>query len=300
MSAIFEDRSGTLWFGHESGGGLSKLAVGSEEFGHYRHVPDDPNSLSSDLVTSLYEDQEGILWIGTFSGLDRWQGATGEWRNYRHDPDDPASLAHDAIRSVYVDRANVLWVGTEGGLDRYDRQTDEFVHIGSPVVMWMHEGPSGTFWLATKDGLFTLDPDTEELELVTEGYAWKIMVYEDRSGVVWVGSSGDGLDRYDPSSGEWRHYESDPEDPSSLSDNFVEAIHEDQSGALWIGTRAGLNRFDRETERFTQYWVRDGLPHNAVVGIVEDDDRHLWLSTGGGLSRFDPKEETFRNYDVSD
>jgi signal transduction histidine kinase len=135
---------------------------------------------------------------------------------------------------------------------------------------------------------------------VTEGYAWKIMVYEDQAGVVWVGSSGDGLDRYDPSSGEWRHFVNDPDDPRSLSNNSVEAIHEDQSGAIWLGTRAGFNRFDRDTEIFTQYWVRDGLPHNAVVGILEDEEGYLWLSTGGGLSRFDPGTETFRNYDASD
>jgi ligand-binding sensor domain-containing protein len=266
VTAMFEDQSGALWVGHEVGGGLSKLAAGSERFGHYRHVRGDPNSLSSDLVTSLFEDQQGALWIGTFSGLDRWQRTTGQWENYRHDPGDPGSLAHDSVRSVYVDQANVLWVGTEGGLDRYDQQEVGFAHVGSPVVMWMHEGPSGTFWLATKQGLFTLDRDTEELTLVTEGYAWKIMVYEDRSGVVWVGSSGDGLERYDPATGEWHHYENDPNDTQSLSNDSVETIHEDQAGVLWIGTRAGLNRLDRDTETFTQYWVRDGLPHNAVVG----------------------------------
>jgi signal transduction histidine kinase/ligand-binding sensor domain-containing protein len=300
VTAILEDRSGALWVGHESGGGLSKLAAGSEILGHYRHVPGDANSLSSNLVTSIFEDQAGILWIGTFSGLDSWERTTGQWRNYRHDPDDPGSLAHDSIRSVYVDRANVLWVGTEGGLDRYDQQKDSFVHVGSPVVMWMQEGPSGTFWLATKQGLFTLDREADELHLVTEGYAWKIMVYEDRSGVLWLGSSGDGLDRYDPASGDWRRYENDPDDAHSLSNGFVESIHEDRSGVLWFGTRAGLNRFDRDTETFTQYWVRDGLPHNAVVGILEDEAGRLWLSTGGGLSRFDAQTETFQNYDARD
>ncbi|MFC2037735.1 triple tyrosine motif-containing protein [Chloroflexota bacterium] len=256
------------------------------------------------VTPSPAEDQDGVLWIGTFSGLDRWERKTGQWRNFEHDPEDPGSLAHGDVRSVYVDRANDLWVGTEGGLDRYDRQQDRFIHVASPVVMWMDEGPSGTFWLATKQGLFQLDRDAEDLTLVTEGYAWKIMVYEDQSGVVWVGSSGDGLDRYEPASGAWRHYGNDPDDPHSLSNNFVETIHEDQAGVLWFGTRAGLNRFDPETETFTQYWVRDGLPHNAVVGILEETSEggagDLWLSTGGGLSRLDPGTERFRNYYASD
>jgi signal transduction histidine kinase/streptogramin lyase len=300
VSAILEDRSGAHWVGHDGGGGLDKLARDAAQFGHYRHIPNDPNGLSSDLVTSVSEDQEGVLWIGTFAGLDGWQRTTGQWSNHRHDPGDRGSLAHDWVRSVYVDRANVVWVGTEGGLDRYDRQKDQFVHVGSPVVMWMHEGASGTFWLATKSGLFTLDRDSDELTLIAEGYAWKIMVHEDRSGIVWVGSSGDGLDRYDPASGEWHRYENDRGDPHSLSNNSVEVIHEDPSGTLWLGTRAGLNRFDREKETFTHYWVRDGLPHNAVVGILEDEGGNLWLATGEGLSRFDPRTETFQNYYASD
>ena len=300
VSVIFEDRSGVLWVGHEVARGLSKLSAGAERFGHYRHIPDDAYSRDSDTVTSMHEDQEGALWIGTFSGLDRWQRTTGQWRNYRHDPSDPDSLADDAVRSVYVDQDDGLWVGTEGGLDRYDPQEDRFVHVGAPVVMWMHEGSSGIFWLATKSGLFTLDRETGQLALVTEGYAWKIMVYEDSSGIVWVGSSGDGLDRYDPASGEWRHYQNDPHDPRSLSNDSVEVIHEDQTGALWIGTRRGLNRLDRDTGTFTHYWVRDGLPHNAVVGILEDASGKLWLATGEGLSRFDPRTETFQNYTSSD
>jgi two-component system sensor histidine kinase ChiS len=300
VTSILKDESGVLWVGGDFGGGINKVPAGAERFGHYRHTPDNPNGLSEGIVTSMAEDQEGVLWIGTFSGLDRWDGETGRWRNYRHDSDDPASLADNAVRSVYVDQENVLWVGSEGGLDRYDREADQFVHVDSPVVMWMHEGPSGTFWLATKDGLFRLDRDAEQLQFIMEGYAWKIMVLEDRSGLVWVGSSGDGLACYNPSTGAWRHYENDPDDPTSLSNNSVEAIHEDAAGDLWVGTRHGLNQFHPETETFTQYRVRDGLPHDAVVGILEDGQGRLWLATGGGLSRFDQRSGEFKNHDVRD
>ncbi len=300
ITAILKDRSGVLWVGHEFGGGLSKVANGVERFGHYQNVPGDPSGLSGDWVTSIFEDHDGILWLGTFAGLDRWDRTTGQWSSYAHDADDPGSLADNAVRSVYVDRSNVLWVGTEGGLDRYDRLKDQFVHVASPVVMWMHDSPSGTFWLATKSGLYTLDRDTEKLTLLRQGYAWKIMVYEDQAGEVWVGTSGDGLERYDPASGSWRRYVHDPDDPRGLSNNSVETIHEDRDGVLWIGTRTGLNRFDRDTETFTQYWVQDGMPHNAVVGILEDEAGYLWLATGGGLSRFNSSDETFRNYDARD
>jgi signal transduction histidine kinase len=166
--------------------------------------------------------------------------------------------------------------------------------------MWMDESHSGNIWLATKDGFYAYDKHMDELILIEEGFAWKIMVYEDREGNVWVGSSGDGLDRYDPVSGEWVRYAEDPEDTTSLSNNFVETIHEDSSGTLWLGTGGGLNRFDHNTGTFTHFRTKDGLAHDYIMGILEDSEGHLWLSTLDGLSKFDPASETFSNYDPGD
>jgi signal transduction histidine kinase/streptogramin lyase len=298
--SIYQDRSGIVWVGSGVGGGVNRLSVDADRFGHFRPLPDDPNSLSSALVTSITGDREGVMWFGTFSGLDRWDQATGTWRNYHHDPEDALSLVHDAVRSVYVDKPGTLWVGTEGGFERYDPTIDGFIHYGGPVVMWMHEGPSGRFWLATKGGFFEFDRARDELILIDEGYAWKIMVLEDDRGRVWVGSSGDGVGLFEPGSGTWTHFSHDPENPSSLSDDFVESIEQDHSGRLWFGTGDGLNLFDEELGGFIHYQVKDGLTDDRIAGVLEDDQGNLWLSTNGGLSRFDPEEELFENFTVRD
>jgi signal transduction histidine kinase/streptogramin lyase len=308
--SVYQDRSGVLWVGIEFGG-INKLATGAGRFAHYRHLTDDPSSLSASIVTSVLEEPQGVLWIGTVAGLDRLDRNSGEWTHYRHDPDDPGSLAHDLVRSIYMDRLGTLWVGSRGGLDRYDSKTDQFIHHdGSPVVMWMDEGPSGSLWLAAKTGLYQLDRDTDRLTLLKKPdnltVMGMIMVLEDRTGIVWVGNSGDGLYRYDPASGEWRHYLHDPDDPHSLSENTVASIHEDESGALWLATRGGLDRFDRETETFTHYRVQNGLANDNVEGMMQERAPpsggvgYLWLATQGGLSRFDLQTETFKNYYASD
>jgi len=69
---------------------------------------------------------------------------------------------------------------------------------------------------------------------------------------------------------------------------------------VWIGTRGGLNAFDRQSELFSRYTDRDGLPNNVIYGIVSDNAGYLWISTNLGLSKFDRSSNTFRNYDVSD
>ncbi len=297
--SIYQDHSGIIWVGNGVGGGVNMLTGGADRFGHYRPLLEDPNSLSSALVTSITGDGDTI-WFGTFSGLDRWDQTDGTWRNYSHDPADPDSLINDTVRSVYVDQSGSLWVGTEGGFERYDPSIDGFVHYGGPVVMWMHRGPLDRFWLATKDGFFEFDLDRDEFLLIDEGYAWKIMVLEDGLGRVWVGSSGDGAGVYEPDSGIWTHFRHDPEDTASLSDDFVESIQQDQSGRLWFGTGDGLNLFNEEQGDFTRYHVDDGLADDRIAGMLEDDQGYLWLSTNGGLSRYDPQSEIFDNFTVRD
>ncbi|MHA2429376.1 MAG: ligand-binding sensor domain-containing protein, partial [Candidatus Hermodarchaeia archaeon] len=192
------------------------------------------------------------------------------------------------------------WIGTEGGLDRYVERNDGFVHYEAPVVMWMNEGSSGRFWLATKSGFYEFDRQNDRVRQIASGYAWKIMVLEDSKDRVWVGTSGDGLEQYNPNTGEWRYFKNDPDDPSSLSNNSVETIHEDASGLLWVGTGDGLNRFDEASGSFIRYFVHHGLADDRIAGMMEDESGNLWLATNGGISRFDPTTDEFDNYNSRD
>jgi len=136
-----------------------------------------------------------------------------------------------------------------------------------------------------------------------------LLIYEDRSGVLWIGTFGGGLNEFSRETEKFTHYQNDPNDPNSLSNNSIASICEDQSGVLWIGTfGGGLDKFNREKKTFTHYRYREknGLPDDMVYGILEDNAASpdgggcLWLSTNNGLSRFNPRTETFKNYDVRD
>ena len=109
-----------------------------------------------------------------------------------------------------------------------------------------------------------------------------------------------GLQRFDPSTGQFTTYRNSPGAAGSLSNDQVNAICIDPSGILWIGTQTGLDRFDPVTQTFTVYYERDGLPSDRVTGILEDERGNVWLSTSNGLSRFDPRAKTFANYSASD
>ena len=123
-------------------------------------------------------------------------------------------------------------------------------------------------------------------------------IHEDREGMIWVGSYGFGLSKFNPDTEQFVHYRHDPENSLSLSNNVVSAIYEDRNGSLWIGTEDGLNKYDGYT--FTRYQHDPSNPQslssNLIIAIYEDRSGELWFGTGNGLNRFSPVAGTFTHY----
>ncbi len=106
---------------------------------------------------------------------------------------------------------------------------------------------------------------------------------EDPAGVIWIGTYGGGLNRWDRVTGQWTHYRHDPADPASLSHDQVWAVTGDRDGALWVGAAGGLDRLDPATGDFAHY------PMAPIYSIAQSRDGVLWLATAGqGLGRLDP------------
>ncbi|MCK5465011.1 MAG: hypothetical protein KAI95_18420, partial [Bacteroidales bacterium] len=122
----------------------------------------------------------------------------------------------------------------------------------------------------------------------------------DREKYIWVGTYGGGLNRLDPTTGNFIGYVHDPNNPQSISNNRIRCIFEDLQGTLWVGTDHGLNKMGKETGRFTAYTTKDGLPNNVIYSILPDQQGNFWLSTNRGLSKFNPVDLSFRNYDEED
>jgi two-component system sensor histidine kinase ChiS len=293
--SMYEGQMGMLWIG-TVGGGVNRVDPLAERFALFQNDPHDPNSLSSNVIWSILQDRQGYLWIGTQGGgLNRFDRETNTWRQYRNDPADPYSLSNNNVSAVYEDREGVLWVGTLGGsgLSRFDRETERFAHFPS-------------------------DPgDPQSL-----GNPFVYSILEDREGMLWIATDeGDhgGLHRFDRETGRLTHFKHDPNDPRSLSSNWIRALYEDRSGVLWISAvGAGLNRFDPITKSVNRYRHDpsdpNSLSHDSVTAIHEDHEGVLWLGTsGGGLNKLvlstdapsdaeglDPESVTFVHYTVKD
>ena len=172
--------------------------------------------LSQSRVDHMLQDRRGFIWIGTYNGLNRYDGY--RFKTYKPDPNNPNSLGGLLVYALFEDRSGILWIGTDQGLDRFDPATERFTH-------------------------FRADPDNPD---GLSGYPEHIT--QDRDGMLWL-ATRNGLDRLDPASGRFTHYRNDPNDPHSLSSNDVRFVLEDRQGTLWVATAAGLDAFDRRTGR---------------------------------------------------
>lgn len=320
IATIYEDRGGVLWFG--TSGGPNKLDRGAIQFIHYRNLPGNPNSLSTSYIYSIYEDKDGILWVGGDDGaLNRFDRANNQVTRYEPDANNPHALNTSwSVSAIYEDRSGVFWVGTfGGGLHTFDRKTEQFqryLHdpndahsIASDIILAIYEDSAGTLWIGTDEGglnrfdrqtgtFHSYMPDPDDPKNLHPSNVRGI--YEDQLGFLWLTSWSEGLTRFDPRTEQFVNYRHDPENPQSLGNDTAYVVHEDKAGTLWVCTDGGLDGFDRKTETFRHFTVKDGLPNNVIYAIMEDASGNLWVSTNRGVSKFDPRAATFHNYNVFD
>jgi len=128
------------------------------------------------------------------------------------------------------------------------------------------------------------------------------VIFQDRRGFIWFGTE-DGLNRYDGYN--FKIFKPEPNNSNSLSSGWITSIVEDQQGYLWIGTNLlGLNRFNPQTGRFTQYFHDDkiagSLSDDHIKTLMVDHNNQLWIGTAHGLDQLDPETGVFHHYPAAD
>jgi len=308
--ALFKANDGSIWCGLHSVGPNHFLRR-DVQFESIKHDPDDPNSISTDFVNAIYEDEQGSLWVGNDDGLYEFDRRTGA-RHLR----TPNLGFKPMVISIAEDPVGHIWFGTfNHGLSRYDRQSGRittYVHAtGDPTSLsndQVHKvffDHSGQLWAATDDGLNRFDSKTQTFTThkvdpenhLNQTYA---AIAEDSDGKLWLGTVHSGLQRFDPTTGRFEVFRSQPKDPQMLRDDTVPSVIVGSNGIVWIGTQNGLNRFDPKTGVFSAYDQHNGLPANTISCLLSDEEGQLWLSTNKGLSHFDPKNQSFDNYSTID
>ena len=217
------------------------------------------NYLPTSNVHALCVDGDD-LWIGTYAeGVTVLNIPTGKMRTYLPSPGDETSIDGTSSYSIFKDREGHIWIATMGGVNLYDRREDNFRRM-------------------TKKSFTAIDID------------------QDNQGNIWFSMDGDGLMKYDVTTGQWKSY-SRTEEAGSLPSDYVNCAYLDSRGVFWIGTSEGLCTYDYETDSFVQHEIEQSLSN--ICGIVEDQ-QVLWITTTHGLMRYNPANGVKQVFTTSD
>lgn len=285
------------------------------------------DGLSQVSVNDVYVDENGLVWIGTREGLNRYDG--NGIKVFRMEKDNPYSLFSNQVLKVTGDRKGHLYLLCVDGLARFDMQTGRFsvVYRGQVSAVLYHGG----LYVGCDERLFRYDEGKGEMELFytlpsgserltalhidSQGNLWmgteahglfclsagKVFsheikggrissIFEDTAGRLWVGTWENGAYRKSPK-GDWDNLRTGH---NGLSSNFVRCFCEDNKGNLWIGTAEGLDCLHPDEEvAFHHYQAGRapyGLSHESVWCMVKDAQGTIWAGTYfGGVNYFNPE-----------
>ncbi|MCD8103391.1 MAG: response regulator [Alistipes sp.] len=225
-------------------------------------------------VISIYADDRGNVWCGTYSDGACRIAPSGEVTVFRRDG-TRQSLSSDYVRALCQDSSGNMWIGTFSGLDIIDRKDGSVTAYGlsgngrkglSNLSIWaILRDRQGTMWLGTYyGGLDYCNPDTDRFEHhdlgfnAGNGYSVVSTVATDRRGDLWLGTEGNGLVRMDGRTREYSFVEGYP-----FSRYNIKSLHYDPADdRLWIGThQGGLFRYDIARNECIHYPVN---PHDAT------------------------------------
>ncbi len=260
IAAFHQDRRDMLWVG--TWHGLWRFDPRTRTSRRYHNDPANQNSLSSDVVISIAEQPEGILWFGTYGGgLNRYDVATGRFTRFMHSEQDSMSLTDNTVFGIHAGKENRLWIGTRNGLNLYNTHDNRFMRSASGAQAWgtsgLAVGPikeeNDTVWAGTASGLhkLVLLPGTAPSLLSSEVYR-----------------TGEGL-------------------PGEM----VTSLSFDNEGSLWMGTNNGIARLDRSLGQIRSFGPADGCQavfcsNNASV-LTRGGE--VIVGAQNGLYRFDPR-----------
>ncbi len=283
VEGLAEDGSGRIWIATTAG--LDRLDPRTRKLDHFRHDANDAASIADDRVRGLLVDRRGTLWVGTRDGLQRW---LGEGRGFARVAPE---VAGQYVIRLYEDRRGSLWIGTEehgaavlgrdGTLHRIAPRPADPDGLSHYWVYGFAESIDDEMWIATFGGGVDV-VDTRTLRVIdrlktdrslpdTIGADRVGAVFRDRTGLMWVGTWGEGIARHDPRTRAFRSLRFGP---------AVRAM-EMRDGTIWVGTNGdGIDVLDRELRRIGGHRPgANGLTDGAITCLAQSNDGTIWVAT---------------------
>lgn len=303
VRAFAETPDGAIWVG-TIGQGLRRIDPDGR-VRTYRSGP-SPGALPDDRVAALGVDRNGTLWIGTWRGLARHRGDAEGFEPVLSVPGDPEGFAQSTIRGIHGARNGNLWIGAQQGqvaMIPADQLGLERLPDPGRVRRWQADGffaaaepAGGEVWLGHAVGIDVFPADGngeprrirhEAADSLSLANAEVRGLLVDRTGLVWVGTFGGGLQRANPGNRALTSRRFEPAADAPLQHLNALTVAEAVDGGIWAGiSQQGVARFDAAL-RITGFVPggspSQGLPGRQPSAIAETSDGSLWVATEVGI-----------------
>jgi diguanylate cyclase (GGDEF)-like protein len=271
------------------------------------------DGLSQQAILSIAQDADGFMWFGTEDGLNRFDGY--EFRQLRHDRGDTHSLPNGWISSL-VASDDGLWIATDGGGIVFRNARTGQLEVPPALrdvpdlqsARALSRDSLGRIWIALRnEGVAIFDPRTGELQRLRHSPTQPNTLSDNavftilhlRNGEKLIGTAT-GLDRVPATNFDISRVTLPAELAKPGRTLRVPALTESADGTVWVGTDAGLGRYDPRNERWRVYRAQPGsttaLPDNRVQTLLIDSQGRLWVGLMQGLAWFDQSSESFSSY----
>lgn len=288
----------------------------------FRYLTPD-NGLSSSLVLSFLQDHKGYMWIGTYNGLNRYDGKM--IKVYKNDISDPNSLQCDNVRVIFEDSNNNLYIGTNCGLSYYNPNNDNFKNFmadeSSPLygmgvsVYSINSDGNGNMWIATDSGLIHFNPTDQSIITFIHNPSDQNSlqnnlvqhVFTDSKNRTWVCMPG-GLALFNPKTKAFELITNGTNPKNINSENTFLQIAEDKQGNIWFASFDGLfclENSSAENDNLICYRNNPDDPNsisgNHLTSLYIDEQDNLWIGAeNDGLYLFNREQKNFKHFTTDD
>ncbi|WP_232361505.1 two-component regulator propeller domain-containing protein [Paraneptunicella aestuarii] len=261
------------------------------------------DGLSENTIRAIVQDRRGFIWVGTNSGLNRFDGY--QFTTFKSGEGGSNTLSSDHIFALFEDRDGIIWIGTFNGLNRLDPETMKFTHyrhdpmnedsLSSNKVSRITQDSKGYLWISTYGGgLNRFDPKSEHVVRFVHddndpdslnGDRIRVLALDKNRQILWIGTKENGIGKLDLTTQHFQKLEIvNLPKGEPLTTGEVNVLHVDSQGVLWAATTdKGLLCIETMSDG-REHLCRSPFPETAeVFSLFEDLDGNLWIDSADGL-----------------
>ncbi len=309
---VLIDTNGFIWLVSDAGGGLTKFDPKTATYENYRYTNASPNSLSENFLNCIYQDRQGVIWIGTRkNGIERFQGNATLFINLQNELLGNSGSFTESIFSFVEDKPATIWTTSKRyGLLQINFRTREikrYTYLPLSAknlknrITTIHKINAHFFVLGSLyNGILSFDPVSGRfsplLKKIPE-LKRSLSVFtgiKDRNGILWFGLIEGGILRFNPQTQTYKLYATSND---KKIHNRVLHLFENEKGDLYAGIQSSkVLKYNPVRDIFEIYYRFEEKEHISVQDLYEDTKNRLWMATNHGLFMLNIKTDSLAHF----